>query len=158
MPAAVERRQMSPDCERLTLRAERRTHSIIDSRGFVDSSVFFRLPPMSRRVRVRVPPSLPAAKRRRRGGGVLEIAAQDAELVERPAQIGLGPRAAQPALDGGAVALEQVVEHAALLVSDSSLHPALAEHRPDRVPERPGAVDHEQDALLGIEVALGKVR
>jgi hypothetical protein len=36
---------MSPDCQRLTLRAERRTHSIIDSHGFVDASV--RLSPQA---------------------------------------------------------------------------------------------------------------
>ena len=39
MPAAVQRRHMSPFCQRLTLRLVRRTHSIIDSHGFVEASV-----------------------------------------------------------------------------------------------------------------------
>ena len=34
IPAAVQRRHMSPDCQRLTLRDVRRTNSIIDSIGF----------------------------------------------------------------------------------------------------------------------------
>ena len=39
IPAAVQRRHMSPDCQRLTLRLVRRTISIIDSIGFVLCSV-----------------------------------------------------------------------------------------------------------------------
>jgi len=39
MPAAVQRRHMSPDCQRLTLRLVRRQISIIDSIGFVEDSV-----------------------------------------------------------------------------------------------------------------------
>ncbi len=38
IPAAVQRRHISPDCQRLTLREERLTHSIIDSIGFVDAA------------------------------------------------------------------------------------------------------------------------
>src|ERR687898_3145169 len=48
MPAAVQRRHISPDCQCLTFLEERRTHSIIDSHGFVEASVFFRLPRMPR--------------------------------------------------------------------------------------------------------------
>ena len=44
MPAAVQRSAISPDCQRLTLRLVRRTHSIIDSQGFVEASVRFRVP------------------------------------------------------------------------------------------------------------------
>src|SRR3954467_3249059 len=42
-PRGGPARHMSPDCQCLTLRLVRRTHSIIDSHGFVLSSVFFRL-------------------------------------------------------------------------------------------------------------------
>ena len=49
MPAAVQRKHISPDCQCLTLRALRRTHSIIDSHGLVKASVFFSLPRIPRR-------------------------------------------------------------------------------------------------------------
>jgi hypothetical protein len=45
---------MSPDCQCLTLRELRRTHSIIDSHGFVDSSVHFSAPLIPSRVTVTV--------------------------------------------------------------------------------------------------------
>ena len=54
MPAAVQRRAISPDCQRLTLRLVRRTHSIIDSHGLVDSSVRFSEPLIPGRVSVSV--------------------------------------------------------------------------------------------------------
>ena len=44
MPAAVQRRPISPEVQCLTLRWVRRTMSIIDSHGFVDSSVRLSLP------------------------------------------------------------------------------------------------------------------
>jgi hypothetical protein len=40
--------------------------------------------------------------------GALELGGQQAELLERAVMVGLGPGAAQPALDGRAVALEDV--------------------------------------------------
>src|SRR3954464_15108499 len=54
MPAAVQRRHMSPFCQCLTLRLTRRTVSIIDSHGFVDASVRLCRPQMPRRVTVSV--------------------------------------------------------------------------------------------------------
>jgi hypothetical protein len=45
---------MSPDCQRLTLRATRRTVSIIDSHGFVEAKVRFRRPRTPSRVTVSV--------------------------------------------------------------------------------------------------------
>ena len=54
IPAAVQRRAISPELQRLTLRAERRTHSIIDSIGFVEASVRRSEPVMPRRVRMSV--------------------------------------------------------------------------------------------------------
>ena len=41
IPAAVQRRHISPERQRLTLRLVRRTHSIIDSQGLVEASVVF---------------------------------------------------------------------------------------------------------------------
>lgn len=39
IPAPVQQRHISPFCQSLTLREERRTHWIIDAHGLVDSSV-----------------------------------------------------------------------------------------------------------------------
>src|SRR6266540_3468751 len=47
MPAAVQRRHMSPDCQRFTLREVRRTISIIDSHGFVDCTLVIVTRPRS---------------------------------------------------------------------------------------------------------------
>ena len=54
MPAAVQRRHMSPFCQRLTLRLVRRTVSIIDSQGFVEASVRLSRPRTPSRVTVSV--------------------------------------------------------------------------------------------------------
>jgi hypothetical protein len=54
MPAAVQRRHMSPECQRFTLREVRRTISIIDSQGLVDWSVCFSDPLTPSRVTVSV--------------------------------------------------------------------------------------------------------
>ncbi len=54
IPAAVQRRAISPDCQRLTFLLVRRTHSIIDSIRVVDARVRFRDPLIPRRVRVSV--------------------------------------------------------------------------------------------------------
>jgi hypothetical protein len=51
---AVQRRHMSPDCERFTLRLVRRTIWIIDSHGFVDCSVFLDEPQTPSRVTMSV--------------------------------------------------------------------------------------------------------
>ncbi len=40
MPAAAQRRPMSPGCQRFTLRACQRTISIIDSTALVENTVF----------------------------------------------------------------------------------------------------------------------
>jgi hypothetical protein len=54
MPAAVQRRHMSPLDQRLTLRLVRRTVSIIDSHEFADASVCLSWPRTPRRVTVSV--------------------------------------------------------------------------------------------------------
>jgi hypothetical protein len=51
-----------------------------------------------------------------------------------------------------------VVEHVALLVAYAALRRrAPADHGADRLAQRLGAVDDEQDALLGIEPAVATV-
>jgi hypothetical protein len=51
-----------------------------------------------------------------------------------------------------------VVEDVALFVTDAAMDRDLAEHGADRLCERLGAVEHEQDALFAIEAALDEVR
>jgi hypothetical protein len=67
------------------------------------------------------------------------------------------PRPAQPLLHRRPLALGQVVGHVALLVPHAPLHRRLAEDGADRLPQRLGAVDHEQDRLLGVEAALDQI-
>ena len=55
MPAAVQRSAISPDDQRFTFRWVRRTISIIDSHGLVDSSVRLRLPVTPSRVSASAP-------------------------------------------------------------------------------------------------------
>ena len=51
-----------------------------------------------------------------------------------------------------------MVEDVAFLVADAALHGRLAEDGADRLPERLGAVDHEQHPLLGVEAARDEIR
>jgi hypothetical protein len=67
------------------------------------------------------------------------------------------PRPPQPLLHRRPFALGQVVGDVALLVPDAPLHGRLAEDVADRLAERLGAIDHEQDPLLGVEAALDQV-
>ncbi len=93
MPAAVQRSAISPDDQRLTLRCVRRTISIIDSHGFVDSSVRFSLPRTPSRVSVSVSsipsrsepaaPGVGVARARRRVDGAGRAHA-DGRLVPTP--------------------------------------------------------------------------
>ena len=53
-PGGHPRRHMSPFCQRLTLRAVRRTHSSIDSHGLVEASVALSAPRTPSRVTVSV--------------------------------------------------------------------------------------------------------
>ncbi len=83
MPAAVQRRHMSPFCQRLTLRATRRTVSIIDSDGFVEASVRFRRPRTPSRVTVSVS-SMPSLSEAAAPGWLrASSSGQDPQLVER---------------------------------------------------------------------------
>ena len=44
IPVAIQRKAISPDCERLRLRLVRRMHSIIDSHKFAEVSARFNEP------------------------------------------------------------------------------------------------------------------
>jgi hypothetical protein len=48
-------------------------------------------------------------------------------------------------------------EQVSFLVADTALYRHLAEDGADRLPERLGAVGHEQDRLLGVEAALDQI-
>ena len=68
-----------------------------------------------------------------------------------------GPRLAQPGLDHGAVALGQVIEDPAFLVTHTPLDGHGPEHLADRGPQRLGSVEHDEHALLDIQPALHEV-
>ena len=149
---------MSPECQRFTLRWVWRTISIIDSHGFVDSSVRFSEPVIAEPgERQRLLACLRAASRRRRGSVRSSSPASTCSWSSARRVIVERPRRAQPGLTSWPVALGQVVEHVAFLVPDAALHGRLAEDVADRLAQRLGAVDHEQDALLGVEAALDEV-
>src|SRR5215213_8924125 len=114
IPAAVQRRHMSPDCQRLTLRLMRRTVSIIDSHGFVEASVRLSGP--------RTPEAgdgeglLEAFAQRRGRAGVaaVQLGGEHAELVERAVVVIERPRHPQAPAHERPVTLGQVAEHVAL--------------------------------------------
>jgi hypothetical protein len=63
------------------------------------------------------------------------------------------------AVDPGPITLGQVVEHVSLFVADAALHRGVdAEHIADGLPERLGAVEHVERALLDIQSALDQLR
>ncbi len=74
------------------------------------------------------------------------------------ALVGIGPGGAQPPAHAGPVALGQVVEDVALLVTDTTLNRrALAEHVTHRLPKRLGAVEHAEHPLGRVEPARDQV-
>ena len=158
MPAAVQRRHMSPFCQRLTLRLMRRTVSIIDSHGFVEASVRLSRPRTPRRVTVSVSSMPSRSDAAAPGCDAGELVGEHPQLVERAVVVVERPRGPQPAAHERPVALGQVAEHVALLVADAALHRRVdAEHVADGLAQRLGAVDDDQHALLDIQAALDEV-
>src|SRR4051812_42154642 len=133
MPAAVQRRHMSPFCQRLTLRLTRRTVSIIDSHGFVEASVRLSRPRTPRRVMVSVSSMPSRSDAGCAGVAAGELVSEHPELLERPIVIVERPSCAQPPTNVRLVALGQVAEHVALFVA----HAALDRGEPPRGSWRP---------------------
>ena len=72
--------------------------------------------------------------------------------------VGEGPGAAQSSPHHLPDLLVEVIEHVALLVADPALHRgSCSEDVADRLAQGLGAVDAEQDPLLGIEAAVEAV-
>src|SRR5829696_4894920 len=105
MPAAVQRRHMSPLDQCLTLRATRRTVSIIDSHGFVEASVRLSRPRTPRRVTVRVSCMPSRSDAAAPGCEWAELIGERAQLVERAVVIVQRPRRAQTAAHERPIAL-----------------------------------------------------
>src|SRR6266700_2633256 len=127
MPAAVQRSAISPDDQRLTLRWVRRTISIIDSHGFVDSSVRFSVAADAEPgERQRLLDAF-AQRAGRTGVAAVELASESAELVERAGGILERPRPPQPLLHRRPLALGQMLGHVSFLVPQASLDGRLAE-------------------------------
>jgi hypothetical protein len=88
----------------------------------------------------------------------LTLRLEAVEAVERLVVAVEPPRGAQLALDARAVALGQVVEHVALLVANTPLDRSVdAQDVADGLPERLGAVEHHEHALLDVQAAVGEV-
>jgi hypothetical protein len=84
------------------------------------------------------------------GVGVRELVGELVQPVDGDRVVGLRPRRAQPPLDRRAVALGQVVEHVALLVTHTPLDRRVAaEHVLDGLTGSLRAVQHGEHALLG---------
>jgi hypothetical protein len=94
------------------LRAVRRTHSIIDSHGFVDCSVFLSVPRTPSRVTLSVSSRFSRSDAAAR---TVKLAGQDPEALERDTVVIERPGLPESPLDRGAIALGQVIEHVALL-------------------------------------------
>ena len=109
----------------MTLRCVARTQSIIDSHGFVDSSVrrACRDPEPDHGERL-----LHSFAQRAGGAGVcaIELVGEPGELLERALIVGLSPRAAHPRLDRRAVALGEVTEDVAFSLIDGWMSSAVA--------------------------------
>src|SRR5581483_6048527 len=71
-------------------------------------------------------------------------------IVERP-------RLPEAPYDGGTLALGEMVADVSFFVPLAALHRRLAEDAADRLAQRLRSIDHEEDALFGIEAALDKV-
>ena len=151
-PAAVQRSAISPELQRFTLRCVQRTISIIDSIGFVlerPLEVAADAEPGERERLLH-----PLAERAGGAGvGVVELAAELPELVEGAVVVVMRPRSPQPLLHLRSFPLGEVVEQVALLVPDTTLDGGVAEDGAERL----RAVDHEEDALLGIEATPDQV-
>ena len=160
MPAAVQRLRMSPSRQRFTLRWVWRTISIIDSIGLVEHE---RLGEAARRSRARISVSVSSIPSRS------EPAASGQERSSSPASSSRRWRARSGSRQrpGGrasgrgrpvAVCLGQQVGDVSLLVAVAAMHQGvLAEDLADRLGERLGAVDHEEDRLLGVQAAVDQV-
>ena len=104
----------------MTLPALRRTHSIIDSQGFVEASVRRSAPRTPTRHGERLGEAL------RQGGGrpgvrALELSNEDPQLLLGAEVIVSLPRPAHAPAHRGPRALGQVIEHVSLLVAHAAL-------------------------------------
>jgi hypothetical protein len=140
------------------LRLVRRTVSIIDSHGFDDASVRLRCPVTPSLVTVSVSsmPSRSDAAGARIGAG--ELVGEHAQPLQGGVVVIERPGSAQPAADGVALVLGQVIEHVAFLAADAALDRGVdAEDVVDGLAQRLGAVEDDQHALVDIEAAAGEV-
>jgi len=98
-----------------------------------------------------------AQRRRRAGVRVRELASERLQTVDRCAVITQLPGRAQPPLDGGPVALGEVIEHVAFLVANAALDGDVAEDGIDSGPQRLAAVEDDEHALIAVQAALDEV-
>lgn len=159
MPAAVQRRAISPERQRLTLRARSRQTESIESVGFVVASVrpSARWLEIPNRVMVTVAagPSrtlaaAPGPLRLERAGELAQASLGMVGVVERPRLPELAPHPE-------ALGLGQVSEAVFLLPAAALHRRLLAERLGDRLAQRLRAVDTNEQPPLGGEPSLAEV-
>ena len=133
IPSAVQRRHISPVCQRLTLRLVRRQISIIDSQGFgrLEHSFQIASDPKPREREC----LLEALVERASGAGMraFELGSERVQLIERSLVVRVGPGLAETTLERRPTALRELLEHVAFFVADTALdRRVLAEDVPDR--------------------------
>ncbi len=98
-----------------------------------------------------------AQRRGRAGVRVRELAGERLQPLDRRLVIGQLPGRAQPPLDGGPVALGEVIEHVAFLVAHAALDGDVAEDGVDGGPQRLAAVHDDEHAQIAVQAALDEV-
>jgi hypothetical protein len=96
-------------------------------------------------------------RRRRTGVRVRELARERLQAADRGTVVRELPGRAELALDGGPVALGEVIEDVALLVANAALDGDVAEDGIDGGSEGLAAVQDDEDALVAVQAAVDEV-
>ena len=159
MPAAVQRLRMSPSCQRFTLRWVWRTISIMLSHGFVEQSVVASLPLIPSRISVSVSSHALAQRAGGVGPGLIELCRRAAPAAARRVSGSVSDQAAR--IRARTVSRSRSGSRSVTFLSLWRWQRCTSACSPKtsliaRL-QRLGAVDHEQDRLLGIKAAVDEV-
>lgn len=87
-----------------------------------------------------------------------ELARECLQTADRGTVVGELAGRAQLALDGGPIALGEVIEHVALLVANAALDGHVAEDGVNRGAQGLAAIQDDQHALIAVQAPLDEVR
>ena len=160
MPAAVQRRHMSPFCQRLTLRLMRRTVSIIDSHGFVEASVRLSRPRDAEAGDGQRLLACPRAATRRRRDAVRASSSASTRSWSSARSWSSSAHAARSRrrTSGRSRSGRWSSTFRSLWRTQRCTGVWTPKHVADGLAQRLGAVDDDQHALLDIQAALDEVR